>query len=208
MADGVAGALAAVELLREDEHLRKVILLQAYSLTRNLADAKELAQDAIAKAIDPAGSPWDPDTEPSLKDYLGSLMNSAAANRRRGERRHPLVPYEKDKDLRADPAPTVEERMVQEDEVADLEGEMVVLRARLAGDRIALGKIDLLYRGISDAATQAEHLACTVTDMRRANERITYQVERIKEARGRTAAAATEAHRAPEPTPSETVVGS
>jgi hypothetical protein len=208
MADRVAGALAALELLREDEDLRKAILLQAYSLTRNLADAKELAQEAMAKAIDPDDSPWDRDTEPSLKAHVGSLMNSAMANRRRGERRHPLVAYEKDQDLRVDPAPTVEERMVQEEEVSELQGEMAILRARLDGDRIALGKIDLLYRGISDAATQAEHLACTMTDIRRANERITYHVERIKEARGRTAAGAPEHSRAPEPPPSETEVGS
>jgi hypothetical protein len=208
MGDGVAGALAAHELLEADDDLRKAIFLHAYSLTRNLADAKELAQGAMAKAIDPAASPWDPDEQPSLKEHLGSLVNSAVANRRRGERRHPLVPYERDKDLRVDPTPTVEQRMVQEDEVAELKAEMVVLRTHLAGDTIALGKIDLLYRGIDDAATQAEHLKCTVADIRRANVRITYHVERIKEARGRTAPTAPESARAPEPTPSETEVGS
>ena len=208
MADGVAGALAALELLREDAALRKVIVLLAYSLTHNLADAKELAQDAMAKAIDPAGSPWDPDEQPNLKEHLGSLMNSAMANRRRGERRHPFVPYERGKDLRVDPAPTVEQRMVQEDEASELEGEMVVLRARLAGDTIALGKIDLLYRGIDDAATQAEHLKCAVAEIYQASKRIAYHVERIKEARGRTVRAAPEGPRAPEPTPSETEVGS
>ncbi|MGO9836499.1 MAG: hypothetical protein ACLP1X_20065 [Polyangiaceae bacterium] len=46
--DGVVGARAARELRREDEDLRKVIFPDAYALTRDLTDAKELAQDAMA----------------------------------------------------------------------------------------------------------------------------------------------------------------
>jgi|HubBroStandDraft_4_1064222.scaffolds.fasta_scaffold686389_2 DNA-directed RNA polymerase specialized sigma24 family protein len=57
MADPVAGARAAKELLERDERLRKKIFLHAYSLTRKVADANELAQDGIARAIDPPRLP-------------------------------------------------------------------------------------------------------------------------------------------------------
>ncbi len=48
MGDGVAGALAAVELLMEDDDLRKAIFLQANSLTGDLADAKESWMTSLA----------------------------------------------------------------------------------------------------------------------------------------------------------------
>jgi len=208
MADPVAGAIAARELLEKDATLRKRIFLRAYSLTRSLADARELAQEAMTSAIDPAGSPWDPDTEPDLLFHVGSLMNSAAANRRRGERRHPFIHYKPEKDLRLDPAPTAEDLMVQEDDVAELERRMADLRDSLAGDDIALGKIDLLYRGIEDAASQAKLLGCSVTDIRRATERIAYQVNLIHGAvRKVTAISADSRPSVPEPTPSESEVG-
>lgn len=212
MADPVAGACAAKERLESDDGLRKRIFLHAYSLTRNLADAKELAQDAMAKAIDPAGSPWDPDGQPELLLHVGSLMNSAGANQRRAEKRHPLIPYEEEEhDVRADPAPSAEDRLVHEDEVARLERQMDDLRARLAGDEVALAKIDLLYRHpeINDAASQAAKLGCSVTKLRRANERIAYHVERIRRSvRDAAGPAARKRPRAPEPVPGEREVES
>jgi hypothetical protein len=47
---------------------------------------------------------------------------------------------------------------------------------------LALAKIDLLYRHpeIDSAASQAAKLGCSVTELRRANERIAYHVERIQ----------------------------
>jgi len=50
----------------------------------------------------------------------------------------------------------------------------------LAGDNLALGKIDLLYQGIEDADEQAAILKCTVGDIYLANRRIAYQVELVK----------------------------
>jgi len=205
VADPVAGALAAKKLLEQDAGLRKRIVLYACSLTRNVADAKELAQEAMARAIDPAASPWDPDKERDLFLHIGSLMNSAVANRRRAEQRHPFVRYVAAKDMRVDPAPTAEERMVQEDDVSRLERWMQELRAALAGDDVALGKIDLLYRGIDDAASQAEHLGCTVADIYLANKRIAYHVDRIKSGAGEAAFATVIGPAPPEPPPSEEV---
>jgi hypothetical protein len=211
MGDPVAGARSAKELLERDERLRKKIFLHAYSLTRNVADANELAQDGIARAIDPAASPWDPDEQPDLLLHVGSLMNSAMANRRRGEQRHPFSPYEVEEDLRVDPAPTAEDRLVQEDDISRLERQMHDLRARLAGDDLALAKIDLMYAHpeIDDAASQAAKLGCSVTEIRRANERIAYHAERIRRsAPDPIGPAAGKRPRPPEPAPSEREVGS
>jgi hypothetical protein len=209
MADRVAGALAARELLDRDERLRRKTFAHAYSLTRNVADAKELAQEAITRAIDPSQAPWDPDTQPNLLLHLGSLMNSAVANRRRGEQRHPFIRYVAAKDMRVDTAPTAEERIVHEDDISRLERWMQELRGALAGDDVALGKIDLVYRGIDDAASQAEALGCSLDDVYRANKRIAYHVSRIKDASGEPIARAAPARpAAPESTPSEAEVES
>jgi|HubBroStandDraft_1064217.scaffolds.fasta_scaffold194093_2 hypothetical protein len=138
-------------------------------------------------------------------------MNSAVANRRRGEQRHPFMPYKAKKDLRVDLAPTAEDRLVQNDDVSRLEHQMDDLRARLAGDDLALAKIDLLYSSpeIDDAASQAAKLGCSVTEIRRANERIAYHVERIRRsAPDATDPPARKRPRAPEPAPNEREVES
>jgi hypothetical protein len=56
------------------------------------------------------------------------------------------------------------------------------LLIRLAGDEIALGKIELMRDGIDDAAVQAERLGCSVADIYRANERIAYHASIVKRA--------------------------
>ncbi len=178
----MAGAQAAKELLAKDERLRKKIFLHAYSLTENLADAGELAQEGMTRAIDPKGSPWDPEKQPSLLLHVGSVMNGLAANRRRGEKRHKSVSHKPERDARVDPDPTPEEQAERAEDLARLQGWMKDLLARLAGDTIALGKIELMREGIDDAGEQAARLGCTTKDIYRANERIAYHVGLVKNA--------------------------
>jgi hypothetical protein len=180
--DRIAGADAAKKRLREDERLRKRIFAYAYKLTGNLPDAKELAQEGMAKAIDPEDSPWDPDKHPKLLDHIGSLMNTIVANKRRGHRRHPATPYDPKDDLRPDPQPTALDRLVGAEDLNRYRHWMQLLLVRLAGDGIALGKIELMYDEIDDAAEQAARLKCTVDDIYNANRRIAYQVEIVKRA--------------------------
>jgi DNA-directed RNA polymerase specialized sigma24 family protein len=184
VADRVAGAQAAIALLDRDPRLRKKIFAHAYSLTRNLEDAKDLSQAAIAKAIDPEGSPWDPDAQPNLLLYVGSLMNTAAFNKRRGEARHPTVGESVLSDHRpgpdAEPEPTPEERLAHAEDLARLEGWLDKLLVRLAGDEVALAKIELMRDGIDDAAEQAARIGCSVKDTYRANERIAYHAALVK----------------------------
>ena len=187
--DRMAGAEAAKTLLKEDERLRKKIVAHAYTLTRNVQAAKELAQEGIVKAIDPEDSPWDPEKQPSLLNHIGSLMNSMAWNRRRGEERHPATVYKPQKDQRPDPAPMALERMTDAEDVARYEDWLDRLRERLAGDTLALDKIRLVYEGIEDASVQAERLHCSVQEIYRANERIAYHAELVKKEATRRRAA-------------------
>jgi DNA-directed RNA polymerase specialized sigma24 family protein len=182
VADRVAGAKAAKDLLGRDERLRKKVFVHAYSLTRNLEDAKDLAQTGIAKVIDPEDSPWDPDKQPNLLLHVGSVMNGLARNTNRGHARHPTVAYEPARDPRPDGAPTPEEQFAHAEDLARLQGWLDKLLVRLAGDSIALGKIDLMRDGIDDAAEQAKRLRCSVEDIYRANERIAYHASIVKRA--------------------------
>jgi hypothetical protein len=182
VADRVAGARAAKELLGRDERLRKKIFLHAYSLTRNVHDAKELAQTGIAKVIDPDDSPWDEEAQPNLLLHVGSVMNGLASNKNRGDGRHPVVALDPGKDRRVDPGPTPEERIDHGEDIARMQGWLDRLIVRLQGDEIALGKIELMREGIDDATEQAARLGCSVKEIYRANERIAYHASIVKRA--------------------------
>jgi DNA-directed RNA polymerase specialized sigma24 family protein len=180
VASRIEGAAAAKRCLEADVHLRRKILRHAYSLTGNLDEAKDLAQQAIARAIDPDGSPWDPDAQPNLVLHVGSLMNSAASNQRRARVRHPTTTYDPALHDGADPATDPEERVAQAEDVARLERLLDRLLVQLAGDAVALGKIQLMRAGVDDAEEQARALRCDVKDIYRANERIRYHVALVK----------------------------
>jgi hypothetical protein len=136
----------------------------------------------MTKAIDPNDSPWDPEKQPSLLLHVGSLMNSAAANPRRGEKRHKAASYKPKLDTRVDPAPTPEQEIERAEDLVRLRGWLQDLFVRLAGDTIALGKIELMREGIDHASEQAARLGCTTKDIYRANERIAYHVDFVKNA--------------------------
>ncbi len=170
-----------MQLLASDETLRKKLFLYAYRLTQNLPDAKELAQDGMTAAIDPQRSPWDPDRQPNLLLHIGSVMNSLVANGRRAAGRHPFTPYDPHKDERADPAPTPEEQLLNAEVLAEFDRRLEELRARLTGDGLALGVLDLHCESVDAAAEQASRLGCDVMDVYRARERLTYHAKQVKE---------------------------
>jgi DNA-directed RNA polymerase specialized sigma24 family protein len=184
--DRIAGAGAARELLRGDAALRKKLFAHAYSLTRNEEDANDLGQQAMARVIDPDDSPWDPDKQPNLLLYMGSLMNGIMSNRRRGERRHPTSSYES-ASYESEPEPAAAEpsgleRIERAEEAARMQRRVDLLRQRLTGDTLALAKIDLMVQGIDEVAEQAALLKCTVADVYAANRRIAYHVAQMRSA--------------------------
>ena len=63
---------------------------------KSWAIAEEIAQEAIARALDPAYASWDPERHPDLFDFLGSVAGGLAANHRRKAGRARLVPIRED----------------------------------------------------------------------------------------------------------------
>jgi DNA-directed RNA polymerase specialized sigma24 family protein len=180
--DRFDGAEAARRLLEADATLPRKILVRAYGLAGNLPDAKDLAQEGMTAALDPAASPWDPERQPDLLLHIGSVMNSLTANRRRGFARHPFVPFDPDDHERPDPAPDPEQRLLDAEERAELGRQVDLLRERLAADALALGTLELLTEGVYAAAEQAArlaHLGCEVKDIYRARERIAYHARHV-----------------------------
>ena len=178
----VENARAAAEGLR-DERLRKGIVALAYRLTGNPIDARDLAQEAMVRAIDPLKSPWDP-LKQTLFLHVGSIMNTLVANRRRAGKRHPtdhhVKVHDPDAFQPADPQPSALEPLLDAEEDVRFEYWLELLRERLAGDTLALDKIDLVGQGVEDAGEQAKRLRCRVEDIYRANERIAYHADRVK----------------------------
>ncbi len=179
---GVENARAAAEGLR-DERLRKGIVALAYRLTGNASDARDLAQEAMVRAIDPLKSPWDP-AKQTLFLHVGSIMNSLLANKRRAEKRRPTAHrvnvHDPKRFQHADPQPLALQPLLEQEEDARLEYWLELLRERLAGDKMALAKLDLVRQGIDDADEQATRLRCRVQDIYRTNERIAYHADRVK----------------------------
>jgi hypothetical protein len=192
--DGKDGASGARERLAADPGLRARLMKMALSLTDNVvADASDLVQEAIRKTLDPNVSPWKPEKQPSLLRHLGSLMNSAASHQRRDARARRFIPFASENDgpqkaIRgrgptAAPMqaaePNAEEGALAQEDGKRIDDRLARLRLRLAGDAIALGKIDLHAEGVDDAAAQAARLGCTVREIYRAAERITYHAKRV-----------------------------
>ncbi len=176
----VDNARAAAARLRDDEHLRKRIVAYAWKVTGNRADMRDLAQEAMARAIDPARSPWDPAKQPDLFLYLGSIINGIVRNRRRAEERHPVDLVDPKDVSRPDPRPSVLQRMIQEEENALYEFWLEMLIDRLAGDTVALDVLRLLQDGLDGAAQHAAKLQRQVEEIYAANRRIAYHADHVK----------------------------
>jgi hypothetical protein len=77
-----------------------------------------------------------------------------------------------------------EERRAEAREDRKLARRKELLREELRGDRVALGAIECLEKGIDDPAEQARILRCSVPDIHNARKRRSRAVQRILDAEG------------------------
>lgn len=128
-------------------------------------DAEDLAQAAVARLFDPSKKGWDPDVEPDLFRFLGSVVNGLLVDRRR--KRREVLGSDGDREE----APTQD----AETELAERQWRARAQRAvrrRLEGDALGERLFDLMLEGCSAPADQTAATGHPIDDIRNARKRL------------------------------------
>jgi DNA-directed RNA polymerase specialized sigma24 family protein len=182
------------DTLRKHPDIVEILLSAAHGHMRNTADAEDLLQETLRIALE-RGDPAEPDDPVAVRLFLGSIMNSRAANRRRAERRHPTTPYDEQGrpgDAEGTPIdeanhsttlsasiPNPERALIEREEEAFRQATKAALREALAGDDIARQMFDLADAGVRGSAEFAKRIGCSADDIYRAQRRITRHAQRL-----------------------------
>ena len=144
----------------------------------SLADAEDLAAEAIRRLFDSKYQPWDPVREPDLLRHLGSTVNGLLSNELRSSR----VKLERSLSV-----PSVLESAEQTATVdALLDGSdsfrqaMSLLEARVANDEIASQLLWLEEEGVTKAALQAAQLKLDVGAIYSARRRLARHCQAVR----------------------------
>jgi hypothetical protein len=158
---------------------------QLRGLPGSLADAEDLAAEAIRRLFDSNYKPWDPAREPDLLRHLGSTVNGLLSNDMRTARvkleRSLSVPSVLES---AELAATVDTLPEAAESYRDA---MSLLEARVANDEIASRLLWLEEEGITKAALQADKLKMDVAAIYSARRRLARHCQAVRqELKGKT----------------------
>jgi DNA-directed RNA polymerase specialized sigma24 family protein len=172
----------AEELATKPEVTERLMRL-AFWHTRNEHDARDLAQEAIARALDSAANPPFDARVHSAYRFAGSILNGLAANWIRRRRRRVAADHEYDD---ADPShaasrfPTPEEALLERERLRLREEMLSVVRTHLAKNAVALQVLDWSDQGVHEAGEQAAKIGCSVEAIYRAHRNISYHARQVK----------------------------
>jgi hypothetical protein len=144
----------------------------------SLADAEDLAAEAIRRLFDSNYAPWDPAREPDLLRHLGSTVNGLLSNEMRAARVKlelslsvPSVLESAEQTAAADAHP---------DAVDDYHHAMSLLEARIANDEIASQLLSLEEEGVTKPALQAVQLKLEVAAIYAARRRLARHCQAVR----------------------------
>lgn len=169
---------------------------------RSWETAEELAQEAIARLLDPAYASWDRERHPDLFDALGYIVNGLVSNyrQRKATRAHHVTlrddideaDDDAPRDPRSDPdddehAPPPDAVVLRGEDPAEespaghrgAEAAMAALRARLVGDALGLGLLDQIQQGEGRPLAQAKALGVTVAEVYTAKRRLMHHARLV-----------------------------
>ena len=136
----------------------------------SLADAEDLAAEAIRRLLDTNFAEWNRDREPDLLRHLGSTVNGLLSNELRGAR------LKVERSL-SDPSvnqlaeqTAAPERKV--DEVDASRRSLSLLEARVAADELARKILSLEEEGITKPSMMAARLKAAVAEIYKARRRL------------------------------------
>lgn len=142
-------------------------------------DADEVVQQATLRFLDPAYVAYDPAVHGDVLRFLGSIVNSLVANRRRRPSTAPLlvVVFEHVTDT----APSPEDEAIANEHAREI---VTLLLERTVHDRIAGRLLTLLLEGITDPEDQAAKLAVSIAEIKNAMRRLKTHLETITKGTG------------------------
>ena len=151
---------------------------QLRGVAGSLADAEDLAAEAIRRLFDSNYAPWDPAREPDLLRHLGSTVNGLLSNEIRAAR----VKLERSLSV-----PSVLESAEQfsaadahPDGADDYRHAILLLEARIANDEIASQLLLLEEEGVTKAALQAAQLKLDVAAIYAARRRLARHCQAVR----------------------------
>jgi hypothetical protein len=175
---------------------------------RSWETAEEIAQEAIARLLDPAYASWDRERHPDLFDGLGYIVNGLVSNyrQRKATRAHHValrddideLDDDAPRDPRSDPdddkhAPPPDAVVLRGEDSAEesrmddrrdrrAEAAMAALRARLsrlADGALPLGLLDQIQQGEGRPLAQAKALGVSVADVYTAKRRLMHHARLV-----------------------------
>jgi hypothetical protein len=151
---------------------------QLRGITGSLADAEDIAAEAIRRLFDSHYAAWDPHLEPDLLRHLGSTVNGLISNESRAAR------LKVERSL-SDPSVfrSAEEITASVDKIAETDEcqrALRLLEARVAGDELMKGLVSLESGGVTKAATQATQLGVSVDAIYKARRRLARHREAVR----------------------------
>jgi DNA-directed RNA polymerase specialized sigma24 family protein len=165
----------------------------AFYKTKSESDAKDLAQSALQRVIDPEWEAWNPETHPDLARYLMSIVNRLVANRRQGKRVHVEIAMSSEAKASrreqnvarkaakvASDEPTPDVAIDQADRRARA---LATLRQKLEDgeDRVAFEVLGQVQEGVDDVKEMAVALGRSVAEVKRAYERLLHHGRQVAE---------------------------
>jgi hypothetical protein len=157
---------------------------QLRGLSGSLADAEDLAAEAIRRLFDSNYKPWDPVREPDLLRHLGSTVNGLLSNDMRAARvkceRSLSVPSVLES---AEQTTTVD---THPDAADSYRHALSLLEARVANDEIASQLLWLEEEGVTKAALQAAQLKMDVAAIYSARRRLARHCQAVRQELKRT----------------------
>jgi hypothetical protein len=151
---------------------------QIRGITGSLADAEDIAAEAIRRLLDANYAGWDPTLEPDLLRHLGSTVNGLISNESRSAR------LRVERSL-SDPAVfRSAERITAPGDQTEAGDEcqraLRLLEARVADDELMKRLLSLENGGVTKPATQATQLRVSVEVIYKARRRLARHREAVR----------------------------
>jgi DNA-directed RNA polymerase specialized sigma24 family protein len=151
---------------------------QGRGITGSLADAEDIAAEAIRRLLDSEYAGWDPKLEPDLLRHLGSTVNGLISNESRSARLKVERSLSDPSVFRSAERVTASGDKVEEGD--ECQRALQLLEVRVADDELMKRLLSLENGGVTKPATQATQLKVSVEVIYRARRRLARHREAVR----------------------------